>query len=356
MSRQVSTDRLGSHVFSAEAMDRCNQLLEAARHIVVTSHRSPDGDAIGSSLALATYLWELGYSCAVVMPDDCPRFLHWMPGHDRVRNAQDHPDEVRSELERADLIFCLDYNALDRTGTLTALLEASTASKILIDHHPFPKDFADVSFSDVTASSTCELVYGWMEAQGSPMPSRPVAACLYVGMITDTGSFRYPAVTPQTLHIAARLMESGIQHASIQSLVYDTNPVERMRLVGFALGERLRVWPEYHAAIIALSQADLQRFQYRSGDTEGLVNQALAIEGVNLAVLMHEDATGKVKMSFRSRGKFSVQAIAHAHFSGGGHHNAAGGMVEGVPLAQVVERLEALLPKWAEDLTYELGW
>lgn len=324
--------------------------------MVVTSHRSPDGDAIGSSLALATYLWELGYACHVVMPDDCPRFLHWMPGHDRVRNAADHPAEAQRELEQADLIFCLDYNALDRTGALTEWLEASSAAKILIDHHPFPDDFADVLFSDVTASSTCELVYGWMEARGAKNLSPEVAACLYVGMITDTGSFRFPAVTPQTLRIAAHLMESGIQHASIQSLVYDSNPLERMRLVGFALSERLRVWPEYHAAIIALSQEDLLRFQYRSGDTEGLVNQALAIEGVNLAVLMHEDASGKVKMSFRSRGKFSVQSVAKAHFSGGGHHNAAGGMVEGVPLAEVVERLESLLPQWADDLAYEMGW
>lgn len=347
-------ERLGSPVFDVATLARCAALLEVSQHVVITSHRSPDGDAMGSALALGAYLREIGLHSQVVMPDACPRFLHWMPGHDSVRTLAAHPTEVTEALDAADLVFCLDYNGLDRTGPLAPLLRASSAPKVLIDHHPFPEDFADVSFSDVRASSTCELVYGWMEATGAASLSPEVAACLYVGLITDTGSFRFSAVTPNTLRIAARLMESGIDHAAIQSRVYDTHPLHRMRLVGFALSERLRVWPAYRSAIIALSQADLQRFHYQSGDTEGLVNQALGIEGVNLAVFLYEDAEGRIKMSFRSRGRFSVQEVAKAHFSGGGHHNAAGGMVEGSTLEAVCERLEALLPGWATALDYEI--
>lgn len=350
-----STSTLGSPVFTAETIAACNALLEAPGIPVITAHRGPDGDAIGSALALWNHLREQGVESRVVMPDHYPAFLHWLPGHEEVLLHETQAEEVDAAVAQANVIFCLDYNELSRTGSLASVLEASPAPKVMIDHHQHPKDFADIAWSDTARCSTAELVFGWIEARGEAGAiSAATGACLYTGIMTDSGSFRFPSVTPDTHRIAAHLIEAGVDHSVIHSRVYDTNQVHRMRLVGYALSEKLRVWPEYHAALIVLSQDELRRFHYRSGDTEGLVNQALSIEGVNIAAFIHESHDGRIKLSLRSRGSFSVREVAAAHFNGGGHFNAAGGAVDGESLEAVVARFESLLPGVSSELNYSI--
>lgn len=330
-------------------------MLEAPGTPVITAHRGPDGDAIGSALAVWNHLRERGVAAQVVMPDHYPAFLHWLPGHEGVLLHETQADEVAKAIGDANVIFCLDYNELSRTGALAPLLEASPAPKVMIDHHQHPSDFAAITWSDTARCSTAELIYGWIEARGeADTLSAATGACLYTGIMTDSGSFRFPSVTPDTHRIAAHLIEAGVDHAVIHSRVYDTNQVHRLRLVGYALSEKLLVWPEYHAALIALSQEELRRFHYRSGDTEGLVNQALSIEGVNFAAFIHESHDGRIKLSLRSRGTFSVREVAAAHFNGGGHHNASGGAVDGATLEEVTAQFEALLPGVAADLNYQI--
>ena len=336
-------------------MAQCAQLMAAPGTPVITAHRGPDGDAIGSALALWNHLSELGVHATVVMPDHYPSFLHWLPGHESVLLFEKHAEQVQTAVDAANVIFCLDYNELSRTGALAPVLEASPAPKIMIDHHQHPKDFAAITWSDTARCSTAELIYGWIEARGEAAEISPeTGACLYTGIMTDSGSFRFPSVTPDTHRIAAHLIERGVEHAVIHSRVYDTNQVDRLRLVGYALSEKLRVWPEHHAALIALSQEELKRFHYRSGDTEGLVNQALSIEGVNMAAFIHESHDGRIKLSLRSRGSFSVREVAAAHFNGGGHFNASGGAVDGASLEEVVAQFEALLPGLAPALDYSI--
>lgn len=347
--------KYGSPVFTPETMAQCEALLQLPGTPVITAHRGPDGDAIGSALALWNHLRETGVHAKVVMPDHYPTFLHWLPGHEGVLLFEREADAVSRALDAANVVFCLDYNDMTRTGELAPLLAASHAPKVMIDHHQHPKDFARIAWSDTSRCSTAELVYGWIEARGEAGEiSAETGACLYTGIMTDSGSFRFPAVTPGTHRIAAHLIERGVDHAVIHSRVYDTNQVDRMRLVGYALSEKLQVWPAHHAALIALSQAELKRFRYRSGDTEGLVNQALSIEGVNMAAFIHESHDGRIKLSLRSRGTFSVREVAAAHFNGGGHYNAAGGAVEGATLEEVVAQFVALLPGLAGALDYQI--
>lgn len=351
----TSNQKYGSPVFTPESMAQCAELLAAPGTPVITAHRGPDGDAIGSALALWNHLSELGIHATVVMPDHYPSFLHWLPGHESVLLFEQHAEEVQTAVDAANVIFCLDYNDLSRTGALAPVLEASPTPKIMIDHHQHPKDFAAITWSDTSRCSTAELIYGWIEARGEAGEISPeTGACLYTGIMTDSGSFRFPSVTQGTHRIAAHLIERGVDHAVIHSRVYDTNQVDRMRLVGYALSEKLRVWPEHHAALIALSQEELKRFHYRSGDTEGLVNQALSIEGVNMAAFIHESHDGRIKLSLRSRGSFSVREVAAAHFNGGGHFNASGGAVEGATLDEVVAQFEHLLPGLAPALDYSI--
>lgn len=351
----LTNSPLGSPVFTAESMAECSALLAAPGTPLITAHRGPDGDAIGSALALWNHLREQGVDSRVVMPDHYPAFLHWLPGHKEVLLHETEGERVAAAVAEANVIFCLDYNELSRTGALAPLLEASPAPKVMIDHHQHPADFAAITWSDTARCSTAELVYGWIEARGeADRISAATGACLYTGIMTDSGSFRFPSVTPSTHRIAARLIEAGVDHAVIHSRVYDTNQVHRMRLVGYALSEKLRVWPEYHTALIALSQEELRRFHYRSGDTEGLVNQALSIEGVNFAAFIHESHDGRIKLSLRSRGTFSVREVAAAHFNGGGHHNASGGAVDGATLEEVTAQFESLLPGVAEALAYQI--
>ena len=344
-------------VFQKDVVTNLKDTVCQAKSVVITSHRSPDGDALGSSLALQHLLASMGVTSHVILPDACPKFLHWMPGHDDVLFYDEHSAEAQERLSAADVVFCLDYNAPSRTGEMSSWIEASSSDPhvhvVMIDHHRDPVPFADVMLCDDSTGSTCELVFRLMEAWNAESSlSQDMAACLYCGLITDTGSFRFSSVQPSSHRMAAALLETGMDHSRIHALVYDTCRLDQIRLTSYALSQKLVVFPEHRSAIVSLSLEELQRFSAEKGDTEGLVNRALSIDGVNFAAFVKEDVD-RVKLSLRSRGSFNVQEVAAEHFNGGGHHNAAGGACEGESLVSVVSRLTDLIPTWSEALQYE---
>lgn len=311
---------------------------------------------MGSSLALQHYLKGRGHAATVLLPDGFAAYLDWMPGTDRIVYFDKHRDAAAKALAGADLIFCLDYNVLSRTGNeMAAVMQAlvGEAKFILIDHHQHPDHFPDVLISDTSSCSTAQLVYAFaVGLSGKDAVTADMGACIYCGIMTDSGSFRFPSVTAETHEIAAHLIALGVDHAEIHRKVYDTNFLDRLRLVGYALSEKLVVLPEFHAAYIVLSQDELQRYNYRPGDTEGLVNQALSIEGVNMAAFIRE-GNNEVKLSLRSQGQFKVNEFAAKYFNGGGHINAAGGAVQ-EPLETVVNRFVDALPEYKDALNYQL--
>jgi phosphoesterase RecJ-like protein len=300
-------------------------LIKKSNHIVIVTHWSPDGDAMGSSLALCNYLTKLKKKAVVVVPNDYPEFLYWLPGNNKVLNFQDSEAKVKKLLSQADAIFTLDFNSFKRLEKLGELVEVSKAPKALIDHHQQPDNYADYVFHDVKASSTCELVYDLIVGMGDKkLIDKKIASCLYTGLMTDTGSFRFPSVTANTHKILGELMERGVVPHEVHSAVYDTYSVERMKLLGYALTEKMVVLAGKQLAYFTLSQKELDRFSYRKGDTEGLVNYPFSIKGIVFSVLFTE-MDGKIKISFRSKGKFDVNAFARRYLNGGGHINAAGG-------------------------------
>ena len=314
---------------SEEEVRTAKALLSGCSRVVITTHKSPDGDAIGSSLGLYHVLRAAGISARVVVPDDVPEFLQWMEGFADVLIFSEMKEEAAREIAAADLIFSLDYNHLYRTGeSVEKELRASKASFILIDHHQQPEAFAQVTYSDTKACSTAEMIYRFAQQMDLTECITPAAAeCIYCGIMTDSGSFRFPNVSPDTHHIAASLIERGLDHARVHREVYDTNLHDRLRLTGYALNEKLEVIPECATALIALTQEELKRFNYRPGDTEGLVNQALSIRGIKLAAFFRE-GSNEIKVSFRSKGTFDVNQFARGSWNGGGHMNAAGGSTQ----------------------------
>lgn len=324
-------------------------LLSNAKRIVITTHVSPDGDAIGSSLAMSLFLKKLGYITKVITPDDYPEFLHWMPGNDDVLQFHVHKNESEEFIESADLVFCLDFNSPDRLSGLRTLIEEKKCPKILIDHHQKPDKWTDVLFSDTNASSTCEMIYRFIEGiDGLKQIDKEIGSCLYVGIITDTGSFKFPSTTSYTLRISAELLDLGVEGSKIQNLVYDNSTEDRLRLMGYSLTEKLIIEEKYHTAIIGLSSEELSRFNYKAGDTEGLVNYPLGISSVRMSVFL-SDKRGEVRMSFRSKGNIPVNEIAAKHFKGGGHINAAGG-ISNLSIEDTIKYIISILPEYRSFL------
>ncbi len=318
--------------------------------IVVTTHHKPDGDAMGSSLALFGYLTALGHSVRVITPTDYPSFLHWMPNHEDVL-IYEEKEVICSELTlQADLIFCVDFNDLKRINQFGAVVAKADAKKVMIDHHLEPAGFDDYRFWTVEASSSCELVYDFIKkANDTHLINQNIANCLYTGMMTDTGSFRYRGTSSNTHRIIADLIDRGAQNSLIHELVYDTNTVTRLKLMGFILYEKIEILSEFNTALIHLSHDELMRFDIRTGDTEGFVNFGLSIDGIRFSVLII-DRTKLVKMSFRSKGDFSCNEFARAHFEGGGHKNAAGGQ-SNKSLDETVAKFKEILPTYKDQLT-----
>lgn len=323
------------------------KLLATPLKIVITSHRNPDGDAIGSSLGMLHYLRELNHDVSVVFPSAFPDFVKWMPASDEIVIYDDDSEKVAELVNAGELIICLDFNVLDRIDGIGELIKASDAPKILIDHHINPDDFADYTLSDTTASSTCELVVDFIESLDDlERLNTKIGTCLFTGILTDTGSFKY-STSAKLYRIVAKLCDSGVNDTMVQDLLFNQQPEKRLRILSFCL-DRMEIYPEYRTGLIVLTQRDYKRFDIQRGDTEGIVNYILQIQNICFAAFITQQKNG-IKLSLRSRGSFSVQEIAQKHFRGGGHFNASGGMSH-KNLRKTVENFKNLLPQYKDKL------
>ncbi|OFY87605.1 MAG: exopolyphosphatase [Bacteroidetes bacterium RIFCSPLOWO2_12_FULL_35_15] len=324
-------------------------LLSTPRKIVIVTHWSPDGDAMGSSLGLYNYLIKKKHKVTVITPNDYPSFLFWLPGNKKVINFSLNARPAKLAVAKAELIFCLDFNSLKRIDALGDEVSKSKALTCMIDHHLQPEDFADFQLHTIEACSTCELIYDFIELLGDKkLIHKDIANCLYTGIMTDTGSFRFPSTTAKTHRIVAALITAGAANAEIHNRIYDDNAEDKLRLLGFCLAEKLTVLNEYSTAFFSLRSDELKHFNYKKGDTEGVVNYALSIKGIRFAAFFVE-RDGEVKTSFRSKGDFNVNLFSRKHFSGGGHANAAGGMSE-LTLDETVIKFVSLLPEYKKQL------
>jgi phosphoesterase RecJ-like protein len=293
---------------------------------VITCHQKPDGDAMGSTLALYHFLKSLGHKIVVISPTNWAPFLDWMPGIEDVIDFEANKEKSIEFVEKADYIFCLDFNILHRTKNLAPVIETANATKILIDHHQQP-DIQSFKYgiSDVNMSSTCEMIYHFIVQSGhSHLINNDISTCLYTGLMTDTGSFRFPSTTASVHKIVSHLKEIGLQHAIIHENIYDQGSEARLKFMGNAFLHRMEVFSTLNTAIMAIPKTDIYRFELKTGDTEGLVNYLLSIRGIRFAAIVI-DREEERKWSFRSKGNFDVNIFARNHFEGGGHANAAGG-------------------------------
>jgi len=318
-------------------------LINSPKKIVIISHANPDGDAMGASLALYGILIQQKHDVTVIMPNEYPSFLAWLPYCNKTLIHKLEPQKASKEISEADIIFCLDFNDLKRIEKIASDYTNSKAIKILIDHHLEPSKFTDHTISVNKTSSTSEIIYNLILDLGlTHLLNKEIAECIYVGIVTDTGSFSYSCNNEKTYLIVSELIKLGVDGESIHRLVYDTYSEDRMRLLGFCLSEKLKVIHEYHTAYISLTKEELKRFNHKIGDTEGVVNFALSMEGITMAVLFME-RNDNIKISLRSKGDISVNEIARKYYSGGGHFRAAGGNSY-VSMKDTLDQFEKLLP------------
>ena len=330
--------------------------LETPRNVVIIGHRNPDGDAMGASLGLYHYLKKKGHTPTVVVPNEYPNFLHWLPGSDTTYRFDWQNSQSQRAINASEIIFLLDFNALHRVGCdMQNTLESYQNDFMLIDHHQQPDEFTYM-YSDVEMISTCQMVYHFIEKmQDLDLIDSDISTCLYTGIMTDTGSFRFRSTTSLTHRVIADLIEKGAENDRIHSNVYDSSSYGRLQLLGQALSN-LKVLPAYKTAYITLTQEEKLVNNFKKGDTEGIVNYALSIQGVVMAAIFIEDKEqGIIKISFRSKGTFSVNQFARQHFNGGGHDNAAGGKSD-LSMEETIDKFNKLLPKNKEDLlkSYEV--
>ena len=336
-------------IFSADKIAQLDKFLEEARSIVITAHKSPDGDSVGSSIGLFHYLKKLGKNVIVCHPDVAPSFLHWIEGSKDILTLDNHPEQVKAFIAGADLLFCLDYNHPSRTGRMEELLVAANGKKVIVDHHRDPDAaFADILFSDIETCSTCQLIYELIEARNDlDKIDEQAGTPIYCGMVSDTGSFRFSSTKPSTHKIVADLLERGVKHWQVHENLYDTNSINKIKMVSYAMLEKLVVLPQYKTAYIWLTEEEEKRFNVIKGDTEGLVNQALGIEGIKLAGFFKESEQ-IVKISFRSKGQIPVNLLCKTHFEGGGHLNASGGKYVG-SIKDALHKFVTNLPGFVEE-------
>ena len=335
---------------NSEDISIINKLLSTFKKIVVIGHKNPDGDAVGSCLGLCNFLKQKGHQVQVVMPNDFPDFLKWIPEAATIINYEQNFEDTKTAIQKAEIIFTLDFNAFNRTGNLATELEQATADFILIDHHQQPDDYALVTYSDVAMCSTSEMVFHFMEKlKGIQLLNKKIATQLYVGIMTDTGSFRFSTTTATTHRVIANLIEAGAENASIHQNVYDTNSPDRLKLLGTALNNMV-ILPQFRTAYITISQNELNNNNFKKGDTEGFVNYALSISGVIFAIIFIENKKEDiVKISLRSKGGFSVNEFSRNHYNGGGHINAAGGRSL-KKLPETIEEFISILPLYKKEL------
>ena len=325
------------------------KLLNSAKSVVITTHHNPDGDAVGSILGLYHILKSRNFPVIAITPNGFPEFLSWMPGSNEVVRYSESKESAIRHFSNADLIICLDFNGFKRTEDMGQYLSQTKGKKILIDHHPNPESSFDLEFSFVEVSSTAELVFEVMvSCFGSQVINADAAVCLFAGIMTDTGSFSYGCSRGRTFQVAGELIAKGVDVEQVQGLVYNNFSSDRMKLMGFSLNERMKVFPEYRAAYISLTKEDLRKYKHKMGDTEGFVNLPLSIKGIIFSVLFVEHDSF-VKVSLRSRGKFPVNIVSQRHFNGGGHVNAAGGKAF-MKLSEAETFFEDLLKTYANEL------
>ena len=326
-------------------------MLSTPQNVVIIPHKNPDGDAMGSSLALYHFLKEK-HEVTVVAPNDYPLFLKWLPGSEHVKFFDRQNNQSKKALEKADIVFLLDFNILHRIGDdMQKTVEKFGGTFIMIDHHQQPDtSLTKYIYSDPSICSTCQMVYHFIDKLGRiDEINADIATCLYAGIMTDTGSFRFSSTTSTTHRIIANLIDKGAKNAEIHTSIYDRNSYSRLQLLGRALSN-LKVETSFRTAYITLSQAELDQFNFQKGDTEGVVNYALSLEGIVFAAIFIEDVEQKIiKISFRSKGSFSVNQFSRNHFNGGGHDNAAGGRSE-LTLDETAIEFVKLLPKYESSL------
>jgi phosphoesterase RecJ-like protein len=321
------------------------KILETPKKIAIIPHRSPDGDAMGSTLALYHFLLKINHQPTVISPNEFPNFLEWLPASETVIIYENDRVNTTKILNEAELVFTLDFNSLYRTGDMEQVLKKLTVPFIMIDHHQKPDDYAAFTYSDTSFGSTCEMIYNFIEfLDKKDFIDKTIATCLYTGILTDSGSFRYPKTTGTTHRIVAEFIDLGIENTEIPNLLFDNASYNRLQLLGRAL-QNMKVLPEYKTSYITLSQKELDEFNYEKGDTEGIVNYGLTIKGIVFAVIFieHNDEN-IIKISFRSQGNFDVNQFARDHFNGGGHINAAGGK-SNLSMEETVKKFENLISK-----------
>jgi nanoRNase/pAp phosphatase (c-di-AMP/oligoRNAs hydrolase) len=320
-------------------------LLSTPKKIAIIPHRGPDGDAMGSTLGLYHFLLKNKHHPVVVSPNEFPDFLAWMPGSETVKIFEKDKQKCTKILEDAELIFTLDFNALHRTGEMEHVLAKLTAPFVMIDHHQKPDDYAVVTYSDTSFGSTCEMLYNFISHLGKKEDiDKTIGTCIYTGILTDSGSFRFPKTTGTTHRIVAELIDLGVENTEIPSLLFDNSSFGRLQILGRAL-QNMKVITEHKTAYTTLTQEELNSFDYVKGDTEGIVNYGLSIKGILFTAIFIENKEEKIiKISFRSQGDFDVNQFSRDHFNGGGHRNAAGGKSE-VSMEETIRKFEDLVTK-----------
>ena len=358
-------------IFSAAELRTAQEFINQSNNVVILTHMSPDGDAMGSSLAMRHFLEAQGKHVSVIVPNAFPDFLAWLPKADEDIIYESRRAEADALLEQADLVICTDFNEPKRIGSLGDKLLTLTCRKMMIDHHLHPSDFPDLTLSYPASPSTCELVYRLITClspitnspQGVPYPIsnspqgvqypipniQDIATCIYTGMMTDTGNFSFNSNYPEMYQIVGELVSLGVNKDDIYNRVFNAYSADRMRLMGYCLYQKMRIFPEHHTALIYLSRKELYRFNFQSGDAEGIVNLPLQIKDIHYSCFMREDKVNptevalaggsktKIKISLRSQGNRPVNVFAKDIFGGGGHANASGGEYYG-PLPEAVQR------------------
>lgn len=324
------------------------QLIRVPQNVAILSHRNPDGDAIGSALAMRHYLEQYGHTVHIIFPSEFPTEFEALPGAGDILIWDLQTAESKQVLSKKNLFFFLDFNSLSRIDKMGDFVRDLPGKRVMIDHHLFPEDIADFSFSEPEASSTCELIYDFIEGLGDVMKINPVIGkCIFTGLVTDTGSFRH-ATNPRIYRIAADLVERGTDDTAVQDMIFNSNEEKNLRLLGHCLSNRMEYWPEFQTGLIWLSKKDYETFNIQRGDTEGIVNYLLSIRNVRLAAFIHNQPT-VVKLSLRSKGDLDVQEICKKYFNGGGHKNASGAYSHS-SLKDTIEKFRKILPEIKDKL------
>ncbi len=335
-------------VIAQANIDHVEKWFVRAEKVVIVTHVSPDGDAVGSSLGLSHFLYSQGKRVHVIVPNAFPDFLRWMPGAKDIIRYDKYAEFANKLIEEADVICCLDFNALSRIDQMADAVAKSPARKLMIDHHPDPEAFCQITISHPEISSTSELVFRLICRLGNFEDiAKEIAECIYTGMMTDTGGFTYNSNSQETYFIISELLSKGIDKDEIYRKVYNTYSEGRLRLMGYVLYEKMQVFPPFHAALICLTKEEQKRFSYAKGDTEGFVNIPLSIKGIIFSAFFREDTEKDlIKISLRSTGTFPCNRVATEYFNGGGHLNASGGEFYGT-MEEAVELYKQAL------VTYE---